>query len=289
LIDLRLLRKVSSLTSKSVPQLHHLVERRVSSIRELSKYIDARSPVVLTATVVDRIIRKGKNLLLLDIGLPALLDVDREPIPTSEGVHSTLDVSPISVDRKAGIVWVSMKQADANKLRGKFIERINVGDIVCGFVSHIDSKFILADIENQPVYVPGHELAWQHPPIDPADGYQIGDRVQLRITQIDVFKAKVSGSIRRAKSHPLHDGTVREGMTFVGYVHRFQSFGAFVMLPNGLVGLLHQSRIFSRKIGRYYPSVKKIFALYDEVEVIVDSIDVALERIELSLVRGPMA
>jgi len=135
--------------------------------------------------------------------------------------------------------------------------------------------------------VPCHEIAWLHPAVDASERYQIGDRLQVRIMQIDTAKARVSASLRQASSHPLRDGLVREGMTFVGTVFRFKPFGAFVMLPNGLVGLLHQSRIFSRKIRGYYPSVKSVLNLDQSVDVRVVSIDRQQERIELSLENGP--
>lgn len=182
---------------------------------------------------------------------------------------------------------MSMRRASANQQRREFVTSIAVGDVVESTVCQRGPNCLLVSVRGVSVVVYRQELASKHPPPDPTTDTEDGAHASVKVVRVDKEKLKVTGRIRQAGTHPLENGTITAGMISVGYITAFKAFGAFMTLPQGVTGLLHETEIFSRKRGSYYPSLKTVFSINQQVEVLVHSFDAVTNRIELKLPNGP--
>lgn len=124
-----------------------------------------------------------------------------------------------------------------------------------------------------------------------ADGKTIRDQVDLgKETYQDIIKAmtapgrdvrdEMSAPLLRTDVLSIEDLTV--GMELKGTVRNVVDFGAFVDVGVGQDGLVHISKLSQN----YVKHPKEIVAVGDTVTVWVDSVEVARERIGLSMVKG---
>lgn len=113
---------------------------------------------------------------------------------------------------------------------------------------------------------------------------QIGTTRLLKIIEVDAKQNRLIFSAtavqKEQRQQQLQSLTIDEVVK--GEVISLKKYGAFVEIDQGLVGLLHISKIAWEHIN--HPS--EVLAVGDEVEVLVDSVDIEQERISLN--RKPL-
>ncbi len=118
----------------------------------------------------------------------------------------------------------------------------------------------------------------------PRDVLREGEKVRVRVLRIEAGKEgrpRIALSIKASSPDPWTDIAQRfaPGMRVKGVVARLADFGAFVTLAPGIDGLVHISEIAPHRTER----VKDALAVGREVEAIVLAVDVAKQRISLSI------
>jgi small subunit ribosomal protein S1 len=118
----------------------------------------------------------------------------------------------------------------------------------------------------------------------PRDALHEGEKVRVRVLRIDAGKdgrPRIALSIKASSPDPWNEVPQRfaPGMRVKGVVARLAEFGAFVTLAPGIDGLVHVSEIAERRVER----VKEALAVGQEIEAIVLAVEVAKQRISLSI------
>ncbi len=126
------------------------------------------------------------------------------------------------------------------------------------------------------------EFSWKDRNPRPQDFVKAQQTVDVKVILIDPSKEKISLSLKRAGESPwdLVKAAHPVGSRIKGPVTHLTSFGAFVMLPEGVEGLIHISDFsWTKKIKK--PS--DMVAEKQDVEAVVMDVKPEAERIVLSL------
>lgn len=156
------------------------------------------------------------------------------------------------------------------------------GMIVDGEIRRLTDFGVFVDIGGVDGLVHISHLSWDR--VDhPSKLVAVGQKVRVKILQIDPETRRISLSMREAEANPWdsHVGTdIIEGNTYQGEVMRIENFGAFVRLKPGLEGLVHLSEM---RWGQRVNHPSEIIKSGDSVLVKVIGIDPEKHRISLSL------
>jgi len=126
------------------------------------------------------------------------------------------------------------------------------------------------------------EISWKERVTKPQDVLKLNEEVTVKIVLVDPAKEKLSLSLKRMGASPWELARTHHaaGTRLKGPVTHLTPFGAFVMLPEGIEGLVHISDMaWGKKIQ--HPS--EVVAVGQELEVVVMDVKADAEKIVLSL------
>jgi len=126
------------------------------------------------------------------------------------------------------------------------------------------------------------ELSWTKKLKSPKGFLQVGQEVDVVVTEVDAERRRLSLSLRQAEPNPWEEFAAkhRVGDKVTGKVRNLTEFGAFVELAPGVDGLVHISDLsWSRRISHPSEVVQK----GQEIEAIITALDVVNQRISLSM------
>lgn len=114
----------------------------------------------------------------------------------------------------------------------------------------------------------------------PREVVREGEAVEVRVLRYDPENDRISLSMKALREDPWTQFArgLEPGQRLTGTVARLQPFGAFVNLAPGVDGLLHVSAI---KADERIDHPEQVLKEGDEVEVVVDKVDLARQRIGL--------
>jgi len=201
---------------------------------------------------------------------------------------NTIKVVIIEVDRSINRLVLSEKDAVSDDKKAKDAAMLNtfkVGEILEGAVSGIMPYGLFVEISRDSVKVDGlvhiSEISWEKVE-DPSKYHKVGDKVKVRVVEIDEEEGRVQLSLKALKDNPWIDFAKRHpiGSKVKGVVTKVVPFGAFVSVVAGrkgkeysLDGLVHISETSGAlKEG-------------DEVETVVTICDVERQKLGLSVRR----
>ena len=121
------------------------------------------------------------------------------------------------------------------------------------------------------------ELSWKERVSKPQDKLKTGEEVTVKVILVDPAKEKLSLSLKRMGTSPWELARTNHpsGTRLKGPVTHLTPFGAFVMLPEGIEGLVHISDLsWSKKIQ--HPS--EMVTVGQEIEVAVMDVKVDAEK-----------
>ncbi len=194
----------------------------------------------------------------------------------------TVRVQILSVDRANKRVALGLKQTQENPW-DRVDEKYSVHQIVEGPVVNIKKFGAFVEIgEGVEGLVHTNDLAWVDRINDPSEIVKIGDRVRVRILEINKFEKRISLGLKQLQENPWEK--IKEehpvGSILRGKITHFTKFGAFVEIRPGVEGLLHMSDIsWTKKIVD--PS--KVLSVGQELDLRVLSIDTANHKVSLGL------
>jgi small subunit ribosomal protein S1 len=112
----------------------------------------------------------------------------------------------------------------------------------------------------------------------PDDAVALGQEVDVWVKEVDMASSRISLSMRKKASHPLKQ--LQPGDVLTGVVTSTADYGVFVDIGSDTEGLVHISEISSGFVQKPADVLKP----GDAVEVRVKDVDLARERISLSMV-----
>ncbi len=190
----------------------------------------------------------------------------------------------LEMDRRRRNIVVSRRRVleqERRARRAALGETLAAGQVLDGTVRQIKEYGAFVDVGGIEGLVHVSEISWDRVD-DPADVLSVGDAVKVKVLRFGKNSGKLSLSIRAATPNPWDalGETFVEGGTYTGTVVRFEEFGAFVQLAEGLDGLVHNSEVSWDPAVRHASDAMEVG---QQIEVKLLGFDRRRRRISLSV------
>ncbi len=194
-------------------------------------------------------------------------------------VGETIEVFVVGVNDGEGKTLLSKKKLDAIAGWKKIEEALENETILAGKVVQAVNGGIIVLVEGTRVFVPARQASDR---FTPDLNVFVNQNVELRITEINTRRRRVSGSILsvlKEKKKALEEAfwaSAEAGKQYTGVVKSIMPFGAFVDI-GGVDGLVHISELSWNRIKD--PS--EVVAVGDTLEVYIKDINAETKKISL--------
>ena len=196
-------------------------------------------------------------------------------------IGGELVVKVIEVNQKRRRLVLSSRAARRER-RLLRLKELAVGSVISGKVVNLVDFGAFVDLGGVDGLVHISELDWTR--VDhPSELLELGQEVDVKILDVDVERERISLSRKALEPNPWQTVSERysPGSLVEGEITNVRDFGAFVMLPEGVEGLIHVSEIGLAGPG----DPRDVVRPADKVLVRVVDIEPDRERISLSLNR----
>src|SRR6185295_2638357 len=124
--------------------------------------------------------------------------------------------------------------------RDALFSRFSVGQALEGTVKRIQDFGAFVDLGGVDGMIPRSEVSW-HRMGRPEDYLKIGDKLSVKIIDLDSKTGRITVSRRQLQSDPWESATQKypKGTLVEGDVVSITNYGAFVRLEEGLDGMIH--------------------------------------------------
>ncbi len=235
-----------------------------------------------------KIVGKVKGGLSVDIGIKAFLpgsQIDVRPIKDLDRlVGQTGPVKIIKVDQKRGNIVVSRRaliEEQVEKIRERTLEAMEEGKLIEGFVKNITDYGVFVDLGGVDGLLHITDISWGRIG-HPSEVFKVGDKVAVKVLKYDPDTGRISLGYKQRTLDPWL--TVEErypvGSKVQGKIVSLTDYGAFVLVEDGVEGLVHVSDM-SWAGDIKHPS--KVVSPGDMVNAVVLSIDKQNRKISLGL------
>lgn len=199
-----------------------------------------------------RVTEYNKGGLLVDAGIAGfipLTHLDKTRVQQvgdpQNLIGQSLEVKIIEMDRTLNRLVLSEKEAKNKMTPKKRIEILSgfkPGDTLEGDVSAILPFGIFVELSGVEGLCHISEISWEKVD-DPSLLYKVGQKVKVRVLEVDPAQNKLALSIKALLTNPWQEvaGKYKVGDRITGTVSKIVPFGAFVLLEPGLEGLIHVS------------------------------------------------
>ena len=233
------------------------------------------------------VIEAVKGGLIIDIGvrgfLPASLIDVRRVKELDSYIGEEIEAKILELDRQRNNIVLSRKahlEEELSEERQGFLEDLEVGDVKEGNISSIVNFGAFVDIGGMDGLVHVSELSWRHVE-NPNEIVKVGDKVTVKVLEIDNEKERISLSIKQVTEDPWLDFelTFKENDVVDGEVTKVVPFGAFVTIGKGVEGLVHVTEISVEKVD----SPELALAIGQKVQIKIIELDIPKRRVNLSI------
>jgi small subunit ribosomal protein S1 len=238
-------------------------------------------------TVTGQVIEVVKGGLILDIGLRGFLPASLVELRRVRDLHpyvgETLEAKVIELDKNRNNVVLSRRaylEEEQAEQRHAFLDELSQGEIRDGVVSSVVNFGAFVDLGGMDGLVHVSELSWQHVS-HPSEIVSVGDKVKVRVLEVDRDRERISLSIRQTSADPWESFSEAHevGDVVDGSVTKTVPFGAFVSVTDGVEGLVHVSEIAVHHVE----SPELELSVGQPVKVKITEIDGDRRRISLSI------
>jgi small subunit ribosomal protein S1 len=167
-------------------------------------------------------------------------------------IGEKIESKVIEIDKEKNRVILSEKlvtsSADLEK-REETLKKSGAGDILEGEVTGIAPFGLFVNAEGLEGLVHLSEISWDKVS-NPADFFNVGDKVKVQIIGIDDGGKRIAYSIKRLQQDPWEDiiKKYKVGQMVEGEVTKVVDYGAFVRIEDGLNGLIHISELSDKLV-----------------------------------------
>lgn len=197
-------------------------------------------------------------------------------------VNQELQVKILESDPKKNKLILSERLAlaeERKKIAGNIIANLEPDQIVEGEVVRIADFGAFIDIMGIDGLLPISEISWQRIK-HPSDILSFGQKLQVKILNIDSELNRISLSLKRMEENPWVsvESEFQEGQIIKGTVNKITTFGAFVNIYPGVEALLPVAEMSDSHINPF-----EVLTVGDEIEVLIKRFSPQERRIGLSL------
>jgi small subunit ribosomal protein S1 len=193
----------------------------------------------------------------------------------------TLALKIIEVNEESNRLILSERATEVSASeRENLLETLETGEICTGVVTNLASFGAFVDLGGVEGLIHISQLSWRRL-THPSDVVKPGEKVRVLVLEVDADRGRVALSRKQLLTDPWIDveKRYRSGQTVSGKVTNHVDFGAFVLLEEGLEGLVHVS-----EMGEMAPEVReRIFAKGATVTARVLSVSEKDRRLALSV------
>jgi len=196
-------------------------------------------------------------------------------------VGEEIETYIVRVNDVEGYAELSKKRLDAQKIWENIESAVEEKTVLEGTVTEENKGGIVVSVKGIRVFVPASQSGMPRG----ADLAEMkGQKVQLRITEVNRARRRVVGSIRsvsdeaRKAAQEAVWGSIEEGKRYTGTVKSMTSYGVFVDI-GGVDGMVHISELSWSRIKT--PS--EVCKVGDTMEVYVISFDAEKRKISLGV------
>ncbi len=215
------------------------------------------------------------------IPLDQLTDDPEAKVEDLVKVGQEIEVFVVRVNDGEGVVTLSKKKLDSVKSWEDIENAVEDKSILEGFITEENKGGIVASVKGVRVFIPASQSGQ---PRGADLSQMIKKKVRLRITEVDMHRKRVVGSIRAveqeerdAKAAEVWD-SIEVGKRYEGVVKSLVNYGAFVDI-GGVDGMVHISELSWSRIK--HPS--EVVNVGDAVSVYVLSFDKEKRKISLGM------
>ena len=220
-----------------------------------------------------------KGGLMVNVGVEAFLPGSQidiiPPKDLTEYVGNIYEFKIVKINDERKNVVLSRREvieAERAEQRQAFLQEVNAGDEVEGFVKNITDFGAFIDLKGMDGLLHITDMSWgrvNHP----SEMLTIAQPIKVQILEVDKEKERVSLGLKQMTPNPWEDIENRfpVGDQVKGKITKLVPYGAFVEVAVGVEGLIHVSELsWTKRITR--PS--DVLELGQEIESVVRSEDV---------------
>jgi small subunit ribosomal protein S1 len=255
---------------------------KLKTWRSIEDAFKAGTPV--TGKVLERV----KGGLSVDIGVRAFLPgslVDLLPNRRLEDyLGQDIEARIISFDRRRSNVVLSRKailEETQGKIKDETMSTLEEGKLVNGVIKNITDYGVFVDLGGLDGLLHITDISWGRVG-HPSEYFKVGDEVDVVILRFDRERERVSLGYKQRFEDPwiLVPEKYPVGKRVEGRIVSIVDYGAFVVLEEGVEGLIHVSEMsWTKKIK----NPRSMLEIDQEVEVVVSEVDAEKRRLSLSL------
>jgi small subunit ribosomal protein S1 len=255
---------------------------KLKTWRSIEEAYKSGTPV--KGQVLDRV----KGGLSVDIGVRAFLPgslVDLLPNRRLEDyLEQEVEARIISFDRRRSNVVLSRKailEEEQGKVKEKTMETLEEGGLVNGVVKNLTDYGVFVDLGGLDGLLHITDISWGRVG-HPSEYFKVGDQVDVVVLRFDRERERVSLGYKQRFEDPwiLVPEKYPVGKRVDGKVVSIVDYGAFVVLEEGVEGLIHVSEMsWTKKVK----NPRSILDVGEEVGVVVSEVDPDKRRLSLSL------
>jgi len=235
-----------------------------------------------------KVYKRVKGGLMVDVGMDAFLpgsQIDvKNPGNLDDYIGKTYDFKVIKINHERKNIVLSRRlliEEEKKRDKGKFFEQYQSGNIVEGTVKNITDFGAFIDLDGVDGLLHITDMSWKRIK-HPSELLSIGDKVEVKILEVDKEKERVSLGIKQKSENPWDSIEDRYpvGSKVTGRVVNILPYGAFVELEDGVEGLMHISELsWIKRI--HHPS--EMLSIGDTVTAVVLSLEKETRKISLGL------
>ncbi len=243
-----------------------------------------KSGTPVKGQVLDRV----KGGLSVDIGVRAFLPgslVDLLPNRRLEDyLEQEVEARIISFDRRRSNVVLSRKailEEAQGEIKEKTMETLEEGGLVNGVVKNLTDYGVFVDLGGLDGLLHITDISWGRVG-HPSEYFKVGDEIDVVVLRFDRERERVSLGYKQRFEDPwiLVPEKYPVGKRVDGKVVSIVDYGAFVVLEEGVEGLIHVSEMsWTKKVK----NPRSILEVGEEVGVVVSEVDPEKRRLSLSL------
>ena len=241
---------------------------RLLLIAEVLELINAPEERRAVLTLRDELVRNvGEPSPPLDeqARLPVPLDPTSLPHVAKDGQEL---VQQQNADGQVGL------SADAKLIWDEISEAYETGAFLTGVVKNVTVFGAFVNLNGVDGLIPKTEMAWERID-DPAEIVSVGEEIEVQVIRVAREEKKIWLSLKWKyveENYPVNS-TVR------GTIVNFEDYGAFLRLEDGVVGLIHNTKMAWK--GIRHPS--EVVSLGEEVDAQVLEVSKPDRRISFGL------
>jgi len=229
-----------------------------------------------------------KGGLTVYVGVEAFLPGSQidvvPPKDLQQFVGNTYDFKIVKINDDRKNVVLSRRELieqERSEKRQKFMETVNVGDVVKGTVKNLTDFGAFIDLNGMDGLLHITDMTWGRLG-HPSELLKVGQELDVQVLDINKEKERVSLGLKQTQKNPWDKIEERFpiGTKVKGKITNLVPYGAFVEVEEGVEGLIHVSELsWTKRITR--PS--DVLTLGQEVEAIVLGVNKEEQKISLGV------